>query len=88
MTSTLRADLQAAVASRLLSAEAALAAESAAERERVAARTHATLAAIDARLRERAIAMAAAAGPAERRLSALRESLRAVRAQLDSVTAE
>ncbi|MDO3402896.1 hypothetical protein QWI29_22890 [Mycolicibacterium neoaurum] len=88
VTSTLRADLQAAVASRLLSAEAALAAESAAQRERVAAQTHTTLAAIDARLRERAIAMAAAAGPAERRLSALRESLRAVRAQLDSVTAE
>ncbi|MGN7778688.1 hypothetical protein ACTJJE_04110 [Mycolicibacterium sp. 22603] len=86
VTNTLRADLQALVASRLLSAETALAAESAAEREKVAARTQAGLAVIDARLRERAIAAATAVGPAERRLSALRDALRAVRAELDSIT--
>ena len=85
---TLRADLQALVASRLLSAETALAAESAAEGERMATETHAKLFAIDAQLRARALATATRVGPAEQRLSALRESLRAVRAELDSVTVE
>ncbi|MEH3130922.1 MAG: hypothetical protein PGN27_13295 [Mycolicibacterium neoaurum] len=88
VAATLREDLQALVASRLLSAETALVAESAAERERMAAETRATLAAIDAQLRARALAIATAIGPAEQRLSALRTSLRAVRAELDSVTVE
>lgn len=85
---TLRADLQALVASRLLSAETALAAESAAEGERMATEANATLVAVDAQLRARALATATRVGPAEQRLSTLRESLRAVRAELDSVTVE
>ena len=85
---TLRADLQALVASRLLSAETALAAESAAEGERMATEANATLVAVDAQLRARALATATQVGPAEQRLSTLRESLRAVRAELDSVTVE
>ncbi len=85
---TLRADLQALVASRLLSAETALAAESAVEGERMATEANATLVAVDAQLRARALAIATQVGPAEQRLSTLRESLRAVRAELDSVTVE
>lgn len=85
---TLRADLQALVASRLLSAETALAAESAAEGERMATEANATLVAVDAQLRARALATATRVGPAEQRLCTLRESLRAVRAELDSVTVE
>ncbi|MFI2839574.1 hypothetical protein [Mycolicibacterium sp. PDY-3] len=85
---TLRADLQALVASRLLSAETALAAESAVEGERMATEANATLVAVDAQLRARVLATATQVGPAEQRLSTLRESLRAVRAELDSVTVE
>lgn len=82
VTAALREDTEAWVANRVLAAEADFTGQVAADDERTAAETVRQLASIDARLRERAVAVARTAAAAERRLPGLRAALKAVRADL------
>ncbi|MGW0162319.1 hypothetical protein ACWDUN_23680 [Mycobacterium sp. NPDC003323] len=88
LADTVRGHAEALVATRMLAAEAHFAAESVVRAERAAAQTARRVAAIDDRLRARAMAAAATATTRDRRLSALRAALREVRQQLNRVTAE
>ncbi|MCV7432592.1 hypothetical protein [Mycolicibacterium bacteremicum] len=88
VAAALRSDTEALVGRRLLAAEAALTAESVAAADSAAARTAERVAAIDARLRTHATAVATTAMATQRRLCSLRAALRAVRSDLNSVTAE
>ncbi len=80
VTATLREDTEALVATRVLAAEVDFTGQVAAADERAAMETARRLDALDARLRERAVAAARAASAAERRLPALRAALAAIRA--------
>lgn len=82
VTAALREDTEAWVANRVLAAEADFTGQVAADDERTAAETVRQLASIDARLRERAVAVARTTAAAERRLPGLRAALKAVRADL------
>jgi hypothetical protein len=82
VTAALREDTEALVATRVLAAEVDFTGQTAVIDERTAAETTRQVNAIDARLRERAVATARAASATERRLPALRAALDAVRADL------
>ncbi|WNG82306.1 hypothetical protein C6A86_000915 [Mycobacterium sp. ITM-2016-00316] len=82
VTATLREDAEALVATRVLAAEVDFTGQAAAADERAAMETARRLDALDARLRERAVAAARAASAAEHRLPALRAALAAIRADL------
>jgi hypothetical protein len=82
VAAALREDTEALVATRVLAAEVDFTGQAAAADERTAAQTARQLAALDARLRERAVSAARAASAAERRLPALRAALNAVRDDL------
>ena len=82
VTATLREDAEALVATRVLAAEVDFAGQAAAADERTAMETARRLDALDARLRERAVAAARTASAAERRLPALRAALAAIHADL------
>ncbi|WKG03783.1 hypothetical protein [Mycolicibacterium sp. HK-90] len=82
ITTTLRSAVEELVATRVLAAESALTAESAAREETESAAAAEKTAAIDAELREHAIATARAAAQRDRRIPPLRRALGAVRADL------
>lgn len=82
ITTTLRSAVEELVATRVLAAESALTAESAAREESESAAAAEKTAAIDAELREHAIATARAAAQRDRRIPPLRRALDAVRADL------
>lgn len=81
-TNTLRSAVEEHVATRVLAAETALTTELAAREEAEGATTAEQLAAIDAELREHAVATARAAAQRDRRTPPLRRALDAVRADL------
>ena len=83
LTATLREEVEAVIAGRLLAAETHLAAELAAHTETAARRGADRVAELDEALRARAAARAATARSADRRLSALNCALRAVRNELN-----
>lgn len=82
VAATLREDTEALVATRVLAAEVDFTGQAAAADERAAAETARQVAALDARLRDRAVAAARHASAAERRLPVLRAALDAVHADL------
>lgn len=82
ITTTLRSAVEELVANRVLAAEAALTAELAAREETEAAAAAEKTAAMDAELREHAIATARAAAQRDRRTPPLQRALNAVRADL------
>lgn len=82
ITTTLRSAVEQLVATRVLAAETALATELAAREETEAAAAAEKIAAMDAELREHAVATARAAAQRDRRIPPLRQALLAVRADL------
>lgn len=82
VAAALREDTEALVATRVLAAEVDFTGQAAADDERTSAEMSRQLDAIDARLRERAVAAARTATVAQRRLPALRAALNAVREDL------
>lgn len=82
VTTTLRSSVEELVATRVLAAESALTAELAAREETEAAVAAEKTAAMDAELREHAIATARAAAQRDRRIPPLQRALNAVRADL------
>jgi hypothetical protein len=82
ITTTLRSAVEELVATRVLAAETALTAELAAREETEAAVAAEKTAAMDAELREHAIATARAAAQRDRRIPPLQRALNAVRADL------
>lgn len=92
VAATLREDTEALVATRVLAAETDFTGQAAALGERAAEEAARQVDALDARLRERALAAARAAAAAQARLPALRAALAAVREELgeqsDPVTAQ
>ncbi|MGK2868710.1 MAG: hypothetical protein ACSLFA_19105 [Mycobacterium sp.] len=85
VTSTLREDTEALVATRVLAVEAEFTGQAAAAGARAAEDTARQVDDIDARLRERALAAAHAASAAQARLPALRAALEDVRRDLTMV---
>ncbi|QRY47223.1 hypothetical protein JVX93_10700 [Mycolicibacterium boenickei] len=82
ITTTLRSAVEELVATRVLAAESALTAELAAREETEAAAAAEKTAAMDAELREHAVATARAAAQRDRRIPPLQRALNAVRADL------
>ncbi|MED5811474.1 hypothetical protein VST63_03810 [Mycolicibacterium sp. 050232] len=82
ITTTLRSSVEELVAKRVVAAEAALTAESAAREEAEATVAAEKTAEMDAELREHAIATARAAAQRDRRIPPLQRALNAVRADL------
>lgn len=82
ITTTLRSAVEQLVATRVLAAETALTTELAAREETEAAAAAEKIAAMDAELREHAVATARAAAQRDRRIPPLRQALLAVRADL------
>jgi hypothetical protein len=82
VTTTLRSAVEERVATRVLTVETALTSELAARDEAEGARIADRVAAIDAELREHAVATARAAAMRDRRMPPLQEALAAVRHQL------
>lgn len=82
VAAVLREDTEALVATRVLAAETVFTAAAVAVDERAAAETARRVAAIDARLRERAVAAARAQSDAQRRLPPLRAAVESIRADL------
>ncbi|MHC9296217.1 hypothetical protein ACRCUN_27440 [Mycobacterium sp. LTG2003] len=81
-TTDLRSSVEELVATRVLAAETALTTELAARDEAESATAGEQIAAIDAELREHAVATARAAAQRDRRIPPLRRALEAVRAEL------
>jgi hypothetical protein len=82
ITTTLRSTVEELVATRVLAAETALTTELAAREETEGSVAAERIAAIDAELREHAVATARAAAQRDRRIPPLRRALDAVRADL------